>query len=119
MEVVEHQLLLPLPLRQGNPLDRVAPVTALVREAWEAKYPDLFFTFAQNYDSPYLFWPLLGASPSKGAAMDRPSGTSWAGIGWAQVYSGPETHKIPQNYIFLPFCHVIRCKNSQKSYKLP
>ena len=32
---------------------------ALVREAWEAKYPDLFFTFAQNYDSPYLFWPLL------------------------------------------------------------
>ena len=30
---------------------------ALVREAWEAKYPDLFFTFAQNYDSPARLAP--------------------------------------------------------------
>ena len=47
---------------------------ALVREAWEAKYPDLFFTFAQNYDSPYLFWPLLephGANRAGQAVLSR------------------------------------------------
>ncbi|MDE7010439.1 MAG: endonuclease/exonuclease/phosphatase family protein, partial [Oscillospiraceae bacterium] len=30
----------------------------LVRDAWKAERPNLFSTFAQNYDSPYLFWPL-------------------------------------------------------------
>ena len=33
---------------------------ALVKAAWQDQYDeDLFATFAQNYDSPYLFWPLL------------------------------------------------------------
>lgn len=43
---------------------------ALVEEIWEARYYGKpFAAFAQNYDSPYLFWPILSPHGANRAGM--------------------------------------------------
>ena len=43
---------------------------ALVKKVWEAQYHGKpFATFAQNYDSPYLFWPLTAPHGANKAGL--------------------------------------------------
>lgn len=78
---------------------------ALVREAWEAKYPDLFFTFAQNYDSPYLFWPLL-----------EPHGANRAGQATFSAYpiASALRRQLPIEEGFMKLVDCDRCYSVQR-----
>ena len=79
---------------------------ALVKEAWEAASSrPAFSTFAQNYDSPYLLWPLL-----------EPHGANRAGIAVLSRHciSSALRRQLPIEDGFMKLVDLDRCYSVQR-----
>ena len=76
---------------------------ALVREALDGRY--LYSTYAQNYDSPYLFWPIL-----------EPHGANKAGIAVFSKYpiASALRRSLPIEEGFMKLVDLDRCYSVQR-----